>query len=168
MMRRWKRRLSTALARYVVNPVVRRAVERGIAPPGYALVETTGRRSGLPRRTPVGNGLDGDTFWIVAEHGRNAAYVRNIEADARVQVKVGRTWRSGTAHLLPDDDPRERQRLIGRRFNAAVVRAMGTDLLTVRVDLDPAARAGATPDTQPGDATRESAEPPHSQPRRRP
>jgi hypothetical protein len=38
---------------------------------------------------------------------------------------------------LPDDDPRERQRRIGRRLNAAAVRAMGTELLSVRVDLDP-------------------------------
>jgi deazaflavin-dependent oxidoreductase (nitroreductase family) len=132
-----KHRISTELARYVVNPVMRKALERGIAPRGYALLETTGRKSGLPRRTPVGNGLDGDTFWIVAEHGRKAAYVRNIEANPSVRVKVGRTWRSGTAQLLPDDDPRERQRRIGRRFNAAMVRLMGTELLTVRVDLDP-------------------------------
>jgi deazaflavin-dependent oxidoreductase (nitroreductase family) len=132
-----KHRISTELARYVANPLMRKALERGIAPPGYALLETTGRKSGLPRRTPVGNGLDGDTFWIVAEHGRKAAYVRNIEANPGVRVKVGRTWRSGTAQLLPDDDPRERQRRIGRRFNAAMVRLMGTELLTVRVDLDP-------------------------------
>ncbi len=135
-MREWKRKLSTALARHVVNPMMRAALERGIAPRGYALLETTGRTSGLPRRTPVGNGTDGDTFWIVAEHGRSAAYVRNIEADSRVRVKVGRQWRSGTASLLPGDDPGERQRVIGRRFNAAVARLMGTDLLTVRIDLD--------------------------------
>ena len=131
-----KRRVTTALARYVVNPGIRKALELGVAPPGYALLETIGRTSGLPRRTPLGNGLDGDTFWIVAEHGRKAAYVRNIEANPRVRVKVGRRWRSGTAHLLPRDDPRERQRKIGRKFNAAVVRLMGTELLTVRVDLD--------------------------------
>jgi hypothetical protein len=39
--------------------------------------------------------------------------------------------------VLPDDDPRERQRRIGRGLNAALVRAMGTDLLTVRIDLEP-------------------------------
>ncbi len=138
-----KRRLTTGLARSVVNPVMRRAIERGIAPPGYALLETTGRKSGLPRRTPVGNGLDGDTFWIVAEHGRSAAYVRNLEADPRVRIKVGRRWRTGTAVLLPEDEPRARQRLIGRRFNAAVVRLMGTDLLTVRVDLEPPTLSGS-------------------------
>ncbi len=42
---------------------------------------------------------------------------------------------------MPDDDPRERQRTIGLRFNAAVVRAMGTELLTVRVDLVPTSAA---------------------------
>jgi deazaflavin-dependent oxidoreductase (nitroreductase family) len=130
-----KRRLTTALGTRVVNPLVRAAVERGLAPPSYAILETVGRCSGQPRRTPVGNGLDGDTFWIVAEHGRRAGYVRNIEAYPRVRVKVRGRWRDGVACVLPDDDPRERQRRIGLRFNAAVVRAMGTDLLTVRVDL---------------------------------
>jgi len=132
-----KRRLTTALGTHLINPVVRFLVERGIAPPSYAILETTGRRTGAPRRTPVGNGLDGSTFWIVAEHGRRAAYVRNLIANPRVRVKVGRRWRSGTAHPVPDDDPRERQRRIGLRFNAAIVRTMGTDLMTVRVDLDP-------------------------------
>ena len=30
---------------------------------------------------PVGKTLDGDTLWMVAEHGRRAGYVRNIEAN---------------------------------------------------------------------------------------
>ena len=83
-----KRTLTTALAKHVVNPLVEAAVEHGFAPPSYAILETTGRKSGRPRRTPVGNG-----------------------------------------------------------FNAAVVRALGTDLLTVRIDL--AARDTATSDHKP-------------------
>jgi len=39
--------------------------------------------------------------------------------------------------VLPDDDPRARLRRIGRPVNGFVVRAVGTDLLTIRVDLDP-------------------------------
>ena len=111
--------------------------ERGLAP-GVALLETIGRRSGEPRRTPVSKGLDRatDTFWIVAEFGRKAAYVRNIEADPRVRLRIGRRWRSGTAHVLHDDDPRPRQAHMSK-LNAATVRAMGTELLTIRVDLDP-------------------------------
>jgi deazaflavin-dependent oxidoreductase (nitroreductase family) len=136
-----KRRFTTALARYVVNPAARGLFRIGIAPPGTAILETTGRKSGQTRRTPVTDGLDGDTFWIVAEHGRKAGYVRNIEADPRVRVRVGRHWRSGTGHVVPDDDPRERLRVITAhnpraRLNTATVRVMQTDLLTVRVDLD--------------------------------
>lgn len=135
-----KQRLGKALTR-AINPVVRTAIDLGIAP-GYAVLETTGRTSGLPRRTPVGNGLDGDTFWIVSEHGHQAAYVRNIQADPRVRVKLGRRWRAGTATVLPDDDPRARQRQLGHRINGAVVRLMGTELLTVRIDLDTDAAVG--------------------------
>ncbi len=131
---RLKRRFTTALARYVVNPLVTLLVRARILR-GWAILETVGRRTGLPRTNPVGNGLDGDTFWIVAEHGRRAGYVRNIQADPRVRVFVEGRWRTGTAHLLPDDDPIERQRTLPS-LNARVVRLMGTDLLTVRVDLD--------------------------------
>jgi deazaflavin-dependent oxidoreductase (nitroreductase family) len=133
---RGKREAVTAFQTRLLNPLVRRAVERGWAPPGYAILETTGRRSGMPRRTPVGDGRRGDVFWIVAEYGRRAGYVRNIEANPRVRVLTGRRWRTGTAHVLPDDDPRERQRDLPR-LNAFVVRAVGTDLLTIRIDLDP-------------------------------
>ncbi len=129
-----KQRIGNAVTRWV-NPVVRRAIDLGIAP-GYALLETTGRTSGLARRTPVGDGLDGETFWIVAEHGYQAAYVRNLLAEPRVRVKVRGRWWSGTATVLPDDDPRARQRMIGRRLNGAMVRVMGSELLTVRIDFD--------------------------------
>jgi deazaflavin-dependent oxidoreductase (nitroreductase family) len=136
---RWrfdKRRFSTALAKYGANPFVKAWVRLGLSRE-WAILETRGRKSGKPRRTPVGNGLQGDTFWIVAEHGRRAGYVRNIAADPAVRVRVGRRWRTGRAELMPDDDPLERQRRLGRPRNAAMVRAMGTDLLTVRIDLDP-------------------------------
>jgi deazaflavin-dependent oxidoreductase (nitroreductase family) len=129
-----KRQLATWFAKYMVNPWVRLALASGLVR-GWALLETIGRKTGEPRRTPVGNGLEGDTFWIVAEHGRRAAYVRNIMANPRVRVRIGRRWRTGTAHLMPDDDPRARQRSM-RKLNAAVVRALGTDLLTIRIELD--------------------------------
>jgi hypothetical protein len=64
--------------------------------------------------TPVCDGTEGDTFWVLAQHGRSAGYIRNIEANPRVCVKgsLSRTgWRSGTAHVLDDDDPVERVRI---------------------------------------------------------
>ena len=133
-----KRRVSTFLSTRLLNPVLKAASDRGVPLPTLVILETTGRKSGRPRRTPVGKAIEGDTLWIVAEHGRRAGYVRNIEADPRVRVKVGRRWRGGVAHVLPDDDPRERQRRMPNKANSLVVRAMGSDLLSVRVDLDDA------------------------------
>jgi deazaflavin-dependent oxidoreductase (nitroreductase family) len=131
-----KRRLSTFLSVRLFNPLVRAAARAGLPLFGVAILETTGRRTGQPRRTPVGPAVSGNVVWIVAEHGRRAAYVRNLEANPHVRILLRRRWRSGVAAVVPDDDPRERQRTMPR-VNGLVVRAMGSDLLTVRIELDP-------------------------------
>jgi deazaflavin-dependent oxidoreductase (nitroreductase family) len=131
-----KRRVSRGMTKHLVNPLVRPLVERGILDRPWALLETRGRRSGEPRVVPVGNGLRGDTFWIVTEHGRHAHYVRNIEADPRVRVKVGGRWRTGTAHVLPDEDPYAKLRELGRPMNDSLLLMQGTEQLVIRVDLD--------------------------------
>ncbi|MCI3272352.1 nitroreductase/quinone reductase family protein [Streptomyces cylindrosporus] len=111
-----------------LNAVMRRL-------PTQTLLETTGRVSGQPRRTPVGGRRVGDAFWLVSEFGDRSQYVRNIKADPRVRVRIRGRWYAGTAHLLPDDDPIARLRAL-RSLNSVAVRAIGAALLTVRVDLD--------------------------------
>jgi deazaflavin-dependent oxidoreductase (nitroreductase family) len=103
--------------------------------PGFGVIETTGRRTGLPRRTPVGGRLYGDTFWFVAGIGRGTYYMRNIEADSRVRVKALGRWRTGTAHLCPDDDARKRMLRVSP-VNGLFLLIAGGDHLSVRVDLD--------------------------------
>ena len=133
------------LQKYFLNPPIKLLFAIGLVPPGYALLETVGRKTGKSRRTPVGDGRLGSQFWIVAEHGRRAGYVRNIENNPSVRLKLRKgllgKWHRGTATLLPDDDPRERQRWLSRELpssagNAAIVRFMGTQLMTVRIDLE--------------------------------
>jgi deazaflavin-dependent oxidoreductase (nitroreductase family) len=114
-------------------------VRMGLARRSTALLETIGRRSGVPRVTPVTNGLDGDVFWIVTEHGHKANYVRNIEADPHVRVNVGGGWRTGVAQIV-DEDPEERlQQIVAlnrrARSNAQIVRRTGTEHLVIRIDL---------------------------------
>jgi deazaflavin-dependent oxidoreductase (nitroreductase family) len=133
-----KRRVSTFLSAGVFNRLVLAAAKLGLPTPSVVILETTGRRSGEPRRVPVTRLIEGDTLWIVTEHGRKAAYVRNIEADPRVRVRAGRRWRSGTATVLPGEDWRAIQRRMPSKLSSATVRLMGTDHLTIRVDLDPA------------------------------
>jgi deazaflavin-dependent oxidoreductase (nitroreductase family) len=139
-----------ALQIHVLNPPIKLAFRLGIVPPGFVLLETIGRRSGQPRQTPVGDGRIGNTLWIVAEHGRRAGYVLNLTANPRVRVRVRDglrfRWLTGTATVLPDDSTGERLRALGalnvsQRVNAWGVRMWGTDLLTVRIDLDEPAAA---------------------------
>src|SRR3954454_19498150 len=138
--RRAAKPVRDAWQRHVGNRIIRQLLEIGVAPRVYALLETTGRRTGQPRRTPVGNGLvaGADTFWLISEHGVRAAYVRNIQADPRVRVKIGRRWRARTAQVVPENDTRERLRETGR-YNDAAVRFWGSpdELVTLRIDLDP-------------------------------
>lgn len=123
-----KARLVIAFQRYLLNPVSKHV-------PGRFLIETTGRVSGRPRRTPVGGRVIGGSAWIVAEHAGRANYIRNIRANPRVRVRAGGRWSTGTAHLMPEDDVRARLKTLPP-INSAMVRLVGTDLMTVRVDLD--------------------------------
>ncbi len=141
-----------ALTNRRVNPPVVALLTRGLGPPTYAVVETIGRRTGRRRLVPVANGLDGDTFWLIAGLGERASFVHNIRANPRVRVSarpvrirdgVRVRWRAGTAHLLPDDDARLRHRRLGRgrpvyQLDGIVLRSLaaGGDMLTIRIDLD--------------------------------
>jgi deazaflavin-dependent oxidoreductase (nitroreductase family) len=121
------------------NSVLRWQLRHGLAPRAFALLETIGRTTGKPRPVCVANGLDGDTFWVVAAHGYQADWVRNIDHDRRVRVLAGRRWRTGWATILPDDDTAQRSRQLPYQWDAAIGRAIATTPLTVRIDLIPVA-----------------------------
>jgi deazaflavin-dependent oxidoreductase (nitroreductase family) len=128
--------------KYLFNPSMRFWLARGLAPSCYVLIETTGRRTGQRRVTPVAGSLDGVTYWLVAEHGAAAAYVKNLMAQPRVRVLLRRQWRAGKATCLPADDTvarrawiDERNGIVGR-LDGIVFRAFSTTPMTVRIDLD--------------------------------
>ena len=122
-----KRQVVHRVQRLVVNPIGRQLP--------VTMLETTGRKSGQPRHTAVGGKVIDNQFWMVSEHGEHSDYVHNIKANPAVRVRIRGQWRNGTAHLLPDDDARQRLRRLPRLNSVGVV-TMGTDLLTIRVDLD--------------------------------
>jgi deazaflavin-dependent oxidoreductase (nitroreductase family) len=138
---RRSRRVQRGIEKYVSNPGMRLALRCGIAPRTFALLETTGNKTGRRRLTPVGNGLDGDTFWLVSELGLASGYARNLHANPRCRVKVGRRWFVGVATVLPDDDGWARREEIDRRnglmgrFDGMIFRASATTPVTIRIDL---------------------------------
>ena len=124
-----KHRIVYVLQKYLLNPPIKFLFAIGVILPGYALLETIGRKTGKPRRTPVGDGRIGGQFWIVAEHGMNAGYVRKIAHNPRVRLKLREglraRWYTGTAHLLPDDNPRARQRWLAGKLSGSARNAAG-------------------------------------------
>ncbi len=132
-----KRRRIRWFQRYLLNPPVKAVVWSGLAP-GYVLVETTGKRSGKRRLNVVGMKTEGDTGWVVAEQGRHAGYVSNLEANPDVRVRIRGRWRDARAHIVDDDDPQARLDTFHRRAHEATIRRFGTDLLTIQFELEPA------------------------------
>lgn len=119
-------------ARRIVNPIAKR-----LAPHlrGLVVLETIGRSSGLPRQTPIGGRRIGNAFWLVSEFGRQSNYVRNLETNPRVRLQLNGEWLTGTAHVVDDDDPRARMRSLGG-LNSFMVRRIGNELVSIRIDLD--------------------------------
>lgn len=137
-----RRRIQGWVEKHMVNPPVRAALRLGIAPRAFALLETTGRKTGQRRLTPVGNGLVDQVFWLVSENGDQARYVRNLLAQPRVRVKVGRRWYSGRAEAVGADDGLSRRKSIDHRngvlgrFDGVIFRASASATpLTIRIDL---------------------------------
>jgi hypothetical protein len=88
--------------------LIRLALRAGAAPRAFALLETTGRCTGLARANP------------------------------RVRVKADGAWRAGTAVAVPGDEAAARPRRLPCQWDAAIGRMMASAPLTVRIGLDPA------------------------------
>jgi deazaflavin-dependent oxidoreductase (nitroreductase family) len=66
------------------------------------LLTTTGRKSGLPRVTPLQyEEIDGK-FYLGSARGTKSDWFRNIEADNRVEVRVKNRHFSGIGELVTD------------------------------------------------------------------
>ena len=126
MVNELRDRITNNIQKRVANPLMRLM-------PFQTLLETTGRKSGEPRRTPLGGSMVGNQFWFVSEFGEKSQYVKNIKADPHVRVRLNGRWHKGVAHLVPDDDPHERLKSLPQ-INSMGVRTFGTNLLTIRVD----------------------------------
>lgn len=66
------------------------------------LLTTTGRKSGKKRVTPLQYEGVGDDYYVGAARGLKADWVRNIQSDPHVEVRVGSKQFQGTAELIAD------------------------------------------------------------------
>jgi deazaflavin-dependent oxidoreductase (nitroreductase family) len=127
------------VGRAVMNPVVAALDKIGVRSQLVIELETTGAKSGQPRRVPLTGRADGNSLWVISQHGRRAGWAHNIAADPNVRVRVNNQWRTGTATFEPDDDVRARARSFGgggklsQSATALTMRAMESDPISVRI-----------------------------------
>ncbi len=127
------------VGRAVMNPLVAALDKIGVRSQLVIELETTGAKSGQPRRVPLTGRADGNSLWVISQHGRRAGWAHNIAADPNVRVRVNNQWRTGTATFEHDDDVRARARSFGgdgklsQSATALTMRAMESDPISVRI-----------------------------------
>jgi deazaflavin-dependent oxidoreductase (nitroreductase family) len=66
---------------------------------------TTGRVSGLPREIEIWFVESGEKLYLLAEHFHRAHWVRNIQCDPKIKIRIGkREWRATGRVLDPEAD----------------------------------------------------------------
>ncbi|MFD6158790.1 nitroreductase family deazaflavin-dependent oxidoreductase [Nocardia sp. NPDC060256] len=133
-----KFRRERLLGRYLVNPAVGLLDRIGIRSALLAELETTGAKTGQPRRVPVTVSVDDQGAWLISQHGRRSGWARNIVADPKVRLRQGKRWFTGTAAFVPDDDVVARARSFakGRVLESAAewtMKALESDPISVRI-----------------------------------
>lgn len=130
------------VGRTIVNPLVVALDKVGIRASSVVELETTGAKSGQPRKVPLTGRADDDGVWVISQHGRRAGWAHNIAANPNVRVRVNNQWRSGTATFEPNDDVLARARSFGGKSKlsqsatALGMRALQSDPISVRITFD--------------------------------
>jgi deazaflavin-dependent oxidoreductase (nitroreductase family) len=130
------------VGRIVVNPLVAAMDRIGIRSSLVVELETTGAKTGQPRRVPLTGRADDAGVWVISQHGRRAGWAHNIAANPRVRVRIDDQWRTGIATFEPDDDVRSRARSFGgdgklsQSATALTMRAMESDPISVHITFD--------------------------------
>ena len=88
------------------------------AEPAYLYLTTTGRRSGRPREIEIWFTRRDGRYYLIAEHGERAQWVRNILADPRVRWRVEDAAFTGRGRVV---DP------VAEPALSAAVRALSTE-----------------------------------------
>jgi deazaflavin-dependent oxidoreductase (nitroreductase family) len=116
----------------------------------YCYLTTSGRISGRPRTIEIWFALEGETVYMLSGGGDRSNWVRNLQREPRVSVRIGDRTFDGRARIVAE----EREDELARRllFDKYAPRYSGdlsnwrTKALPVAVDID-ALTAGGSRDT---------------------
>jgi deazaflavin-dependent oxidoreductase (nitroreductase family) len=114
-------------------------------------LETTGRRSGRPRRIEIWFAADPvrDRVYVLSGGRDRAHWVRNLRADPAVRVRIAGRWFDGVASELDGgpDDPVARRALAAKYqgwTEGAGLSTWARESLPVAIDLSAASTGGGS------------------------
>ena len=118
------------------------ALEPELARRSVCHLETTGRRSGVPRRIEIWFAADPsqDRIYLLSGGRDQAHWVRNIRRDDRVRVGIGGRWFDGlAAEVVSGPDDGLARRLLAAKYqgwvDGAALSAWARDSLPIGIDL---------------------------------
>jgi deazaflavin-dependent oxidoreductase (nitroreductase family) len=106
----------------------------------FCYLTTAGRMSGKKRMVEIWFGLEDDTLYLLSGGGESAHWVKNMLADDRVTVRLGRKTYPGTARVVKDkkEDAKAR-RLLAAKYQSWLpgkrLSGWANNSLAVAVDL---------------------------------
>jgi deazaflavin-dependent oxidoreductase (nitroreductase family) len=78
----------------------------------FCYLTTRGRRSGQPHEIEIWFALDGGTLYLLAGARDDSDWVRNLQADPAITVRVRDRTYTGTGRVIDEDDESERARTL--------------------------------------------------------
>ena len=83
----------------------------------YVYVTTRGRRTGRPHTIEIWFGADAASLYLLSGGGDRSDWVRNLLADARVEIRLAGETRAGRARVVMDGQEEQRaRRLLAAKY----------------------------------------------------
>jgi deazaflavin-dependent oxidoreductase (nitroreductase family) len=80
-------------------------------------LETIGRTSGEPRIIEIWFAADGDRIYLLSGGRDDAHWVRNLQKEPRVRVRIGRRWHAGIARTIEGEtDEQHARELLAAKY----------------------------------------------------
>jgi len=107
----------------------------------FCYLTTTGRRSGKPHTIEIWFAAQGTTLFLMSGGREGADWVRNIQADGRVSVRIGERTYEGEARVVEptaDEDALARRLLLAKYQppGSDELESWGRSALPVAIDLE--------------------------------
>jgi deazaflavin-dependent oxidoreductase (nitroreductase family) len=78
----------------------------------YCYLTTTGHKSGNPHEIEIWFGVNEDSIYLLSGGGDKSHWVKNLQADPNVSVRIGKQTFTGIARLVKD----EKEELMARHL----------------------------------------------------